>query len=248
VARKKKHHEEHMDESWLIPYADILTLLLALFIVLFAMSQVDQNKFQEIKQALESIFKGGVGIMTTDKGIDAVEQYPDVAFETPTDYIAEEITLKQKKEVLDEYFKKQGLENVVTSVITEYGLQISIQDVALFESGKATLRTDSLKVLDHLASVLSGLNNEIRIAGHTDNLPINTPEFPSNWELSTQRSLTVMKYLLKTGHLQPHRFSTIGHGEYRPIASNDTNEGRAKNRRVEILILRSYNNLNAIRQ
>ncbi|MPM43689.1 hypothetical protein SDC9_90366 [bioreactor metagenome] len=117
---------------------------------------------------------------------------------------------------------------------------IRIKDTALFPSGSAELLPESKRFGAVIAKMLTPLQQQIIISGHTDNIPISTWEFPSNWELSSKRALNFMKYLLAQEKLQPQRFSAIGYGEYRPVMSNDTSEGRAKNRRVEVLIQRTY--------
>lgn len=238
----KKRHDEHIDETWLIPYADMLTLLLALFIVLFAMSQVDSTKFRELKRALESAFSGGVGIVSSDSNIpEKDDNSPNPLDPDPlSDFLLEDEKLHQYKEMLDEYFQEQGLENFVTNIVTEKGLQVTIQEMALFDSGKALLHPEALAVIGNLSVILTEMDNYVEISGHTDNLPISTSEFPSNWELSVGRSLNVMKYMLRNQNLNPERFSVVGYGEYRPIRSNITEEGRAANRRVELLILRMF--------
>ena len=238
----KKKHEEHIDETWLIPYADMLTLLLALFIVLFAMSQVDSSKFRELKRALESAFSGGVGIISSDSNIpEQDDNSPNPLDPDPlNEFLLEDERLQQYKKMLDEYFQEQGLEKSVTNSITEKGLQVSIQEMALFDSGKAILHPEALDVITNISVILGDMDNYVEISGHTDNLPISTSEFPSNWELSVARSLNVMKYMLTNQKLNPARFSVVGYGEYRPIRSNETEEGRAANRRVELLILRMF--------
>ncbi len=239
---KKKKHEEHIDETWLLPYADMLTLLLALFIVLFSMSQVDSSKFSELKRALESAFSGGVGIINSDSDMpEEDEDSPNPLNPDPySEFLLEDEKLQQYKQMLDEYFKQQGLENSVTNIVTEKGLQVTIQEMALFDSGEALLHPEALEVISTLSVILAEMDNYVEISGHTDNLPIATPEFPSNWELSVGRSLNVMKYMLRNQNLNPERFSVVGYGEYRPIRSNETEEGRAANRRVELLILRMF--------
>ncbi|SHG47468.1 chemotaxis protein MotB [Thermosyntropha lipolytica DSM 11003] len=239
MAKRHKKHEGHIDETWLIPYADMLTLLLALFIVLFAMSQVDQQKFEEFKRMLQSLFAGGPGIMTTGKALIDEGEKPNTE-NPPTQSLIETQKLEQYKEALDRYFKEQGIEALVTTTVNEKGLQIIIRDVALFDSGKADIKPEAMPILRDLSVILASLDNNIEVSGHTDNLPINTPQFPSNWELSTQRALNVMKFLLQNPDLDPARFSVVGYGEYRPIANNATVQGRAMNRRVEILLLRKY--------
>lgn len=237
--KNRKNKEDHMNESWLIPYADMLTLLLALFIVLFAMSQVDSTKFHELKKALESAFSGGIGILSSDS--DTMETEENALDPDPlVEFLLEEEVLREYKEMLDNYLRDQGMQQHVTTRITEKGLQITIQEIALFDSGKADLRPEALDIITMMAVMIAELDNFVEISGHTDNLPISTPEFPSNWELSVARSLNVMRYMLRNENLKPERFSVVGHGEYRPVSSNDTLEGRAMNRRVEVLILRMY--------
>lgn len=241
MGKRKKHHEEHMDESWLIPYADVLTLLLALFIVLFAMSQVEEDKFQQMQKVMETLFSANAGIMVSDKGFTDQDTNPDQFKDSPQNFAEEEEQLQKYKERLDEYFRQQGMQGIVTNIITEQGLLISMQEVALFDSGRADLRPQSQIILRHLAEILSELDNDVQVSGHTDNLPINTLQFPSNWELSTQRALNVMRNMISNEpRLGPERFSVVGYAEYRPRESNDTAEGRAQNRRVELLILRVY--------
>lgn len=247
-SKKVKNRDEHTDETWLIPYADMLTLLLALFIVLFSMSQVDSTKFRELKRALESAFSGGVGIVNSDSNIpEQDDNSPNPLDPDPlSEYLLEDEKLQQYKAMLDEYFEQQGLENSVTNIVSEKGLQITIQEMALFDSGKALLHPEALEIINTLSVILAEMDNYVEISGHTDNLPISTAEFPSNWELSVARSLNVMKYMLRNQNLDPARFSVVGYGEYRPIRSNESEEGKAANRRVELLILRMFMNPIAI--
>ena len=125
------------------------------------------------------------------------------------------------------------------TVLTEDGLMIRIKDSALFASGSAQLLPDSKRFAGEIAKMLATLPQRVVVSGHTDNVPINTREFPSNWELSSTRAINFMKFLLAEGNLKAERFSAIGYGEYRPIAPNDGSESRQKNRRVEILIMRN---------
>lgn len=248
MSRKKKHHEvheEHIDEGWLIPYADLLTLLLALFIVLFASAQVDQKKVEQMRQAFSAAFNGSpsifdhqetlapetVGANDPNQGTDPAEQAQ----------LQETVQLSELKRQIDRYIQENRLTGDLNTTLTEDGLMIRIKDSALFTSGSAALRPESLRVGEEIAKVLVPLSQKIVISGHTDNVPINTAEFPSNWELSSKRAINFMKFILSSEKkLQPERFSAIGYGEYRPLAQNDTIDGRAKNRRVEVLIMRNF--------
>ena len=249
MSRRKKHlgehHEEHMDESWLIPYADILTLLLALFIVLFATAQVDQKKFDQMAYSFNAAFGGSPSVFDNNRSIvpEAGASKPD---QSPTEnpqgqaQLQETVQLSEIKRQIDRYILENSLSGGLSTMLTEDGLMIRIKDSALFTSGSADLRPESLQVGQEIAKLLVPLNQKIVISGHTDNVPINTAQFPSNWELSAKRSINFMKFILESERqLKPERFSAIGYGEYRPLGPNDSIDNRAKNRRVEVLIMRN---------
>lgn len=243
MARKKhhaEHHEEHMDESWLVPYSDILTLLLALFIVLFASAQVDQKKFEQIAQAFNSAFNSGSPwVMEGNK--NPVQGQPAASGDSKEQaYLQENVQLLEVKKTLDKYIQESNLTGDLQTVLTEDGLIVRIKDSAIFPSGNAEMLPESRRFGAAIAKMLVPLQQKVTVSGHTDNVPINTREFPSNWDLSSKRALNFMKFLLTQENLQPERFSAIGYGEYRPVVANDTTDGRAKNRRVEVLILRNY--------
>ncbi|MCW2277636.1 flagellar motor protein MotB [Heliophilum fasciatum] len=240
MGKKKQHHEEHPDETWLVPYADVLTLLLALFIVMFAVSQTDAQKFNQLKQTMESIFKGGTGVLS-----GASVMTSEVPNESGTDLqmiqsMRENEELQKMKEQMDQFAQDQNLDKQIKTEIYSEGLMVTIRDAALFASGRADINPEANRVLETIAKMLQTMPNEVRIGGHTDNLPIATAEFPSNWDLSAKRALNVMKVVLNSVQLDPVRFMAVGFSEYRPKASNDTEEGRAQNRRVEIFVVRRY--------
>ncbi|KAB7705397.1 flagellar motor protein MotB [Bacillus aerolatus] len=241
MSKRKKHQEyDHIDESWLLPYADLLTLLLALFIVLFAMSSVDAKKFQLVSQAFNSAFDGGTGVMN----------YPEVVPPESTSESSpenkelselgkqdkEELTEMQQK--INQYIKENDLQSKVETVLSGEGLLLRIRDNVLFDSGVSEIREDDKKAAREISRLLEmNVPRTIIISGHTDNMPIKTAEFESNWELSAMRAVNFMKVMLENPKLDPRLFSAKGYGEYQPIASNETEKGRAKNRRVEILVL-----------
>lgn len=249
MSRRKKHHaehhEEHMDESWLVPYADILTLLLALFIVLFASADANSAKFTQMAHSLSAAFSGSPSVFDNNRTlapeIDASK--PDQSRteqEKEQAHLRETVELLQVKKELDQYIQNNNLVGDLTTVLTDDGLMIRIKDSALFPSGSAELRSESQRFGTEIANMLTPLSQQVVISGHTDTVPINTREFPSNWELSSKRAINFMKFLLNQGKLKPERFSAIGYGEYRPMMNNDTVEGHSKNRRVEVLIMRNY--------
>ena len=235
MARKKKGHahEEEMSEAWLLPYSDLMTLLLALFIALFAISQTDQTKMVLLAQAFTSAFNMGGPSFFDQAGPNPSRQREFISSEDQGNaaFIQENQALEDIQRQLEEYIRSNNLEDQLSTQLEEEGLMIRIKEKALFPSGSADLVPESQRIGPIVAGLLSG---------HTDTDPINTAQFPSNWELSSTRALTFMKYLLSINeNLNPARFSAIGYGEYRPIATNDTPEGKQTNRRVEILIARS---------
>ncbi|HEY3424252.1 MAG TPA: flagellar motor protein MotB [Negativicutes bacterium] len=245
----KKHHEEpheeHTDETWLIPYSDILTLLLALFIVLFATAQVDQKKFDQLAQSFNAAFSGSPTLFDNAKTNQQISDGPptltksDASVAAEQAYLQETVQLLEVKKILDKYIQDNSLTGDLQTILTEEGLMIRIKDTALFPSGSAELIPESRRLAAEIAKMLLPLSQKIIVSGHTDNVPINTREFPSNWELSSKRAVNFMKTLLAQEKLAPERFNATAYGEYRPVVPNDSPD-RAKNRRVEILIMRTY--------
>ena len=245
MAKKKRSpkHEEENGEAWLLPYSDLMTLLLALFIALFAISQTDQKKVSELSQAFSSAFNMGGPSMFDKMG-------PNVGrrAESPSDedkgnsaYIAENKKLEEVQKKMEEYIQQSGMSEQLSTQLTEEGLMIRIKERALFPSGSAQLAAQSKSIIPVVAGVLASVPERVVVSGHTDNVPISGAQFPSNWELSSTRAMNFMKALLASNNgLNPSRFSAIGYSEYRPIADNKTEAGRAQNRRVEIFIARNY--------
>lgn len=232
--KKRGHSEEHENlERWLLTYADLITLLLAFFIMLYSLSKSDAQKYHEIASHLKAIFSGGTGILEAGaiEGSGAI-QIPD--FTQRRAEIARKL-YEQMAQALE------GTDREKTFSVTsdERGITVRILDRAFFDEGKADLKDRAKRMLDNIAPILSSLNNHIRIEGHTDNVPISTPEFRSNWELSVRRATEVIRYLIERHGIPPDRLSASGYSEYRPIASNETPEGRALNRRIEIIILQT---------
>jgi chemotaxis protein MotB len=247
--RKKfeEEHEEHIDESWLIPYADILTLLLALFIVLFAASSVDKQKFISIAQSLKSELTG-TKIAGHKSGLSVqppTTQLPDSKVTDPEFVIGaspgpstEETELKELKGQLEKYIGNYHLQAVTTLTETKRGVEITFKDVILFDPGKADLKESSFTTLDALVQIIKILPNPISIEGHTDNVPIGNAAFSSNWELSGARAASVLHYF-ESKQIASSRLQYTGYGEFQPLYPNDTKEHRQANRRVNIVILRN---------
>ncbi|RFU62922.1 flagellar motor protein MotB [Peribacillus glennii] len=248
MARKKKHkkHEEHLDESWLVPYADILTLLLALFIVLFASSSVDANKFKQMSTVFEQIFDGGTGVMEQQSPVESQDpsDTKDAGKELHEQTEKDDLGKKEQKELSDiqrkvnQYIQAKQLTNKLGTELTDEGLLVTIRDNVLFESGSADVRQEDEKVSKEISDLLvMDPPRSIVISGHSDNIPIQTYQYESNWDLSVMRAVNFMKILLENKKLDPAWFSAKGYGEFKPVSSNKTEQGREKNRRVEILIM-----------
>ena len=244
MAKKKraKKHEEEASEAWLLPYSDLMTLLLALFICLFAISQTDQTKLQQMAQAFTAAFNMGGPSFFNQAGPNASMQREIMSTEDQGNaaYVQENQTLQDLQRQLENYIEQNNLQDELSTQLEEEGLMIRIKERALFPSGSADLVPESQRIGPIVAGLLAAVPERVLISGHTDTDPISTAQFPSNWELSSVRAMTFMKYLLSINpNLNPARFSAIGYGEYRPIAPNDTAENKQQNRRVEILIARS---------
>jgi chemotaxis protein MotB len=247
MSKRKKEKDDHeFNETWLLPYSDLMTLLLALFIVLFASSAVDAQKFQSMSKVFSEIFTGGTGIVD----YESIEQKngEEIADETKDKLekakkqnqvpIDEQNALSATQERVNQYILEKGLTGQLKTSLTSEGLLVTINDSVLFDSGRADVREEDIAVAKEISDLLvTDPPHNVIISGHTDNVPIRNSNFSSNWELSVMRAVNFMKIILENEQLDPRMFSAKGFGEFQPIASNDTEEGKAKNRRVEVLIL-----------
>lgn len=253
-----EEHEEHANhEAWVIPYADMLTLLMGLFLVLWAIGNQDLAKMKEFAQGFSSQMgivrplDGGGGVLpdgvaatpTTADPVDpvAAEGRAALARESAARSAleAEQRDLSVAEAMIRDSAAVAGFADSVSFRREDRGLVVSIvSDDVLFAAGSAELRADGTAALDVLAQVLRELPNKISIEGHTDDVPISSGRFPSNWELSTARSSVVLRHLVDHG-MDPERLVAGGYAEQRPLESNATPEGRARNRRVDIAVLSS---------
>jgi chemotaxis protein MotB len=257
MARRKQRHEEHPDERWLVTYADVLTLMYVLFMVLFSISVVNTSKFEILKESLQDAFNsglanGGAAVLTSAPGT------PSPVVDTPTSQIAPEVPsvggisiseaspgqiletaqLEAARDQIRQRLEQAGLAENVSLEVTERGLGVRLEtDGVLFDPGRAVLRPEGARLLAPIAGTLRGLPNPIRVEGHTDDTPISTAQFPSNWDLSAIRASAVVRTLVGAG-VPDGRLQGAAYGDTRPIADNGTAEGRSRNRRVEIYVLR----------
>jgi chemotaxis protein MotB len=257
VSKKTRHeeHEEHADESWLLPYSDLMTLLVALFIVMYSMSATDAKKFEEMSQAFSSALNGGTGVLEERAAMPSKSQ-EDLGKNDQMDKSvakkneqAEMAKLRQKeqedleklKKQFDQYINKNGLTDLLSTKLNQSQLMITISDNALFASGQAVVKDDSRQLAKSISTMLQQFPDyDVVVQGHTDDIPISNSNYSSNWDLSADRALQFMKILLLNTNLNPRKFSAIGYGEYHPISENTTAVGRSKNRRVEVSIIRKY--------
>ncbi|WP_039765495.1 MULTISPECIES: OmpA family protein [unclassified Caldicellulosiruptor] len=245
--RRVEEPEKENHERWLITYSDLITLLLIYFVVLYSMSKIDIDKYKNFTESLTSVLKGtayifensGPSILEGLSGKNVKGTNTDIGGTTKNRQMTEEEIINDIQKQVLSLIKEHGIEGKVLVIQEERGLSILLKDV-LFNSGSAQLTPQAKEVVHEIAKILEKVpNNDIRIEGHTDNVPIHNKYFYSNWELSTARATTVLQEILRVSKVKPERFSVVGYGEYRPIASNKTPQGRALNRRVTIVILRT---------
>jgi chemotaxis protein MotB len=251
MARAKKHpaHENH--ERWLVSYADFITLLFAFFVVMFATSQTDKSKAKQVSDSVkEALENGGVtaavkeilGGTVDEKGKgNAQMRGPGGARKVDKD------PEKPKPPVVAEllpslqYLTRELQDEIKTGKVQvrldARGVVVSLQEAAFFPSGGDTLNPASFPSVEKVAEALRGLQNPVRLEGHTDSVPIHTARFRNNWELSAARSITMLEVLSTKFTIPAGRFAVAGYADTAPVASNDTEEGRARNRRVDIVIL-----------
>ncbi|MDY0360957.1 MAG: flagellar motor protein MotB [Desulforegulaceae bacterium] len=228
--------------AWMATFADLVTLLMCFFVLLFAMSTIQEETFKELVQSLRS----ALGVQTipeagTREGLVMQNARPDES--KPEKQSVDEIGTMIQKEIKDivsdvkELVMFNQLAGMVDVKETEEGAVITISDLILFRTGQAEITEEGLDILVKIIAVLKQFRYPIEIAGHTDNVPIDTNFFPSNWELSSRRATEVVRFFVEKG-LDPRLLSAAGYASFRPVDTNDTPSGRAKNRRVEIVYRR----------
>jgi len=243
--RGRVHRSRVMQDRWLVSYADFITLLFGFFVVLYAFARADQKKREEIPAAIDSAFKS-LGV------------FPDYAFkpggkQSGAGDSAAAVTIVMGEQALSPAMVKDDLnrirkelqqrlagqvaEHAVVIKMGRDGLVISLREAGFFDSGSATPRAEALGTLHKIAASFRGSPYDVRVEGHTDNVPIHNAQFDSNWELSSARANHIARMMLEMGAIAPERLSAAGYAEYHPVDSNDTAEGRANNRRVDLVFL-----------
>ncbi|MGI6405908.1 MAG: flagellar motor protein MotB [Syntrophaceticus sp.] len=233
--RRPQESDGSNRERWLLTYADMITLLMIFFIMMYVISSVNAEKFQKIAAAFSEAFDSDLISSLEDITVPELPELPDEEGDSPG---TDQPQLEQVREELEEYLREKDLENQVSIQMEGRGLVISLKDIVLFPSGSANLTPKAKKILADIGIHLQSLPNYFRVEGHTDNVPINTSQYPSNWELSAARATNVVQELIVQCKIASERLSATGYGEYRPKVANDSAEHRQMNRRVDILILR----------
>jgi len=236
----KKKEEKENGERWLLTYSDLITLLMILFVVMYSMSSVDTKKYAAVAASLSSALGGGqasvnvVGEGGATSNVIAVVDSPAVDASASK---AEQTKLHDLKGEVDKYLKANGMAGSASTNIQERGLVISIRDTLIFDSGNADVKPVYEGKLVEIGKMLNSINNYIVIEGNTDSVPISTSQFKDNWSLASARADNVTRVLISKANIQPLRIASRSNGEYRPVGSNNSEAGKAANRRVDIVIL-----------
>ena len=260
MSRRRKLVEHVSHERWLISYADFITLLFAFFVVLYASSQVDKRKIGKLALSIQVAFQE-LGVFETSNTLIPLNDSEAVPFskiqvventERTSDMTrfvqpmkgelspSVSVPMKNVQAELEKALAPEIRNKVVELKARREGLIVSLREIGFYEMGSAALRPTSKDAIDRLAGVLASRTEALRIEGHTDNVPIRNGRFASNWELSTARASELIKTFIERYGFEPQRLSAAGFAEYHPVGSNENAEGRARNRRVDIVILNPY--------
>ncbi len=232
---KKKHEEHENHERWLVSYADFITLLFAFFVVMYSISSVNEGKFRTVSESIKAALNPIVSPPASPTPFQVGNNRP--ATIVPNAVPSKEVAVRRLHQALKSLQASVPIETIHVTEPGDSTIVLSLPESVLFESGAAALRAEALPFLQALAEVLVELDRQIRVQGHTDNVSIHSALFPSNWELSAIRAVTVVRALSELYGVPKHNLSAVGYADSRPVMDNTTPEHRAKNRRVEIVIL-----------
>ncbi|SDZ28688.1 chemotaxis protein MotB [Evansella caseinilytica] len=244
--RRQQQQSEKGSPKWMVTFSDLMTLILVFFILLFSMSVVDATKFQAIAESFQkrATFEFYPSLIPFDNPAEDREVKKD-PFDEEADpfesYLEndEDDPSRQLDELLYEvieFLEANDLTETITATRDDRGVVLVLQEQVLFETGMANIIPDARPFLNKVGTLLTSIPNVVKVEGHTDSRPINTHQFPSNWELSGARASSVIRYLVENNDLDPSRFISVGYGDTRPVAPNTTDGNLQKNRRVVIVI------------
>ncbi|HVO90078.1 MAG TPA: flagellar motor protein MotD [Casimicrobiaceae bacterium] len=246
MRRRRQRPEEHDNhERWLVSYADFITLLFAFFVVMYAVSSLNEGKYRVMSDALVSAFRHDRVVTPQSNGLAPINrstQAPPLPRPTRIVTPAQAQQREQERRLIDVASRiKEALAPLVQSGQVRLrqlprGLAVEINASVLFDPGQAALQPGSISALQAVAQVLTTTADPVQVEGHTDNVPIASPQYPSNWELASARASAVVRLFVSSG-VDPTRLTASGFADNRPVESNDTPEGRARNRRVTLFIL-----------
>lgn len=232
MLKKKPEEPAPGAPLWNVTYGDMVTLVLCFFVALFAFSSIDSRKYQQMQLSLRAAFGGEGGVLTGSPSVFDAQIIP-----APVQQMYQEL----KRAIADTRWKGQA-----EVTLTERGITISFKEKLFFNIGSATIASEAYPVLESIGEILKARRYPLRTEGHTCDLPIRSVQFPSNWELSAIRAINVTKFLINRVGFQPERISVAGYGQYHPLVPNDSEENRAKNRRVDIVIITGTARSNAV--
>jgi len=235
----EEHEEAHADERWLVSYADFITLLMVLFVILYSMGQTDVEKYRRLADSMRSAFTIGGPAQVVDSQINQAGGESEDGTSKPIVIPGIPEGPTQSEEVagqLTSMLSAQNLGSAVSVQTNIEGVLISLSERLVFKDGQADLPAEAYPVLDTIAGMLRPIDNKVRLVGHTSNTPSSSPSYPTNWELSLARAMSVARYMINAG-IAADRFIVSGQGEYAPLFPNDTPQHQELNARVEIMII-----------
>lgn len=232
---KKKHEEHENHERWLVSYADFITLLFAFFVVMYSISSVNEGKFRTVSDSIKAALNPVVSPSNTLSPF-TVGQNRALTLK-PTIEDAKEPAVRRLRQIMRSLKNETHLEIIQLKELTNGDIVLTLPDTVLFRAGESVLRLEARPFIQALSEVLIELDRHARVEGHTDNVPISTAQFPSNWELSATRAVTVVRNLSELYGVPSHNLAAVGYADSRPQIDNLSPENRAKNRRVEIVVL-----------
>jgi chemotaxis protein MotB len=237
MARRRKREEHGNHERWLVSYADFITLLFAFFVVMFAVSQVDDKKVGRFTKAVQQATNVGIFETTGGKPATILKSDKPIEGSPKPDAPTPVVSMGTIRQRLSRSLSAALDAGRLTLVDGRDGLIVRLRDAAFFESASASIREEVMPDLEAVGRTLKDLNNDVRIEGHTDAVPIRSSSYRSNWELSAARAAAVLSFFADTSAVEEGRMSVAGYGSQRPLAGTDTQEGRSQNRRVDIVVL-----------
>ncbi|MDR7869591.1 MAG: flagellar motor protein MotB [Tissierellaceae bacterium] len=228
MSRRRRRQTENSGgggPAWITTFSDLMSLLLTFFILLFSMSSISADKFDNVATSFQSVLSGSNN--------NSILNNQDTIVEFSEELMRNE----QMYNKVSEYLENENLGSNVSVSMNTKGVFVEMKDAILFEPGSASLKPEGIEVLKQLKGLINDFDNELVIEGYTDDVPMSSPRYPTNWELSTARAVSVVRHLAEVENIDPKRLSAVGYGEYSPIVPNDSIENRASNRRVNILII-----------